>query len=171
MKRAVEVFESLNSRLGLLWAGVVLPLMLLTVIEVFSRYVLGKSRPWTNDLSIYLLVGMALLGGAYTHYLRGHVKVDILHSRFSPRARSIVDIVTSLMSLTFAAVLTWQGWVFAWRALTQGLTGYFGMEWPLFPLRFMVAAGGFLLCVQILCNIYHEVENLRVSRKEGKQGA
>ena len=54
----------------------------------------------------------------YTFVQGGHVRVDLIYSGISFRAKKVVDMVGSLIFMMPAAVLTWMyGWFFLWRHL------------------------------------------------------
>jgi TRAP-type C4-dicarboxylate transport system permease small subunit len=82
--------------------------MLLLVVVlwgVLSRYWPGITpSDWTEELGIYLLVWVSLLGSALTYRSRGHLGVDYFVARFDPDARRLTAIVIELCVLVFAAI-------------------------------------------------------------------
>ena len=79
---------------GLVLVGVVLS-------EVTCRYLLNNPTEWVYETSLYIFGAMFMIGGAYTLLHGGHVNVDIVHTRLSPRARAITDIVTFVFFFIF----------------------------------------------------------------------
>lgn len=70
---------------------------------VVSRYWPGIApSDWTEELGIYLLVWVSLLGSALTYRDRGHLGVDYLVSKFDPSARRWSAIAVELIVLVFA---------------------------------------------------------------------
>jgi TRAP-type mannitol/chloroaromatic compound transport system permease small subunit len=65
---------------------------------------------WTDEMAQFLLMGYFILGGAYALQLGSAVRMDLLYSRWSPRARAAVDAVTILTLLVYLGVLLWGGW-------------------------------------------------------------
>ncbi len=69
---------------------------------VFSRFVLASQSPWTEELAIYLLIWVSLLGASLAYAERGHLGVDALVSRLDPAARKIAEVVAELCVASFA---------------------------------------------------------------------
>ena len=60
--------------------------MTLTVIwQVFTRFVLRDPSSWTEELAIFLLIWIGLLGSAYALRRKAHLGVDVLTNRLSGR--------------------------------------------------------------------------------------
>jgi TRAP-type C4-dicarboxylate transport system permease small subunit len=68
---------------------------------VFSRYVLGAQSPWTEELAIYLLVWVSLLGASVTYGEKGHLGVDYFVGKFDPAAQKVAAIAVEVLVLIF----------------------------------------------------------------------
>jgi TRAP-type mannitol/chloroaromatic compound transport system permease small subunit len=64
---------------------------LLTVLVVILRYGFGVGAIAAQESVIYLHGALFMLGASCTLQAGGHVRVDVLYQRFSPRARAWVD--------------------------------------------------------------------------------
>ncbi|MEM0985183.1 MAG: TRAP transporter small permease subunit [Pseudomonadota bacterium] len=60
---------------------------------VVARYVFGLSFSWLSELVTYGFAGLFLLGAAAALRDDGHVRVDILRERFSPKGRAAIDLI------------------------------------------------------------------------------
>ena len=108
---------------GLEWLLVVLfALLTLDVLwGVFSRYVLGTQSRWTEELAIYLLVWVSLLGASVTYGEKGHLGVDYFVGKMDPSAQRVAAIVVELLVLFFAAfALVYGGWALVVDRLEAG---------------------------------------------------
>ena len=61
--------------------------------------------------------------GAYVLKHGGHVNVDILYGRFSPRIRAIIDLFTWLLFFYFCGLLLVKGWEMAWDSFVVAGNG------------------------------------------------
>lgn len=87
----------------------------------------GLTAGGLNDLQWHLFAVMVMLGGAYTLRENGHVCVDFLSSRFSPRTRQVVTLLGDLvLLLPFAVVMTWFSWEYMVAAWTSGEGSSYG---------------------------------------------
>lgn len=96
------------------WMTTVLNLVLILAVlllvldvcwGVFSRFVIGEQTKWTEELARFLLVWVALLGGAVAFGTKGHLGVDYFVGKFDPEARKLMSIISQLIVLFFAAAI------------------------------------------------------------------
>ena len=139
----------------------IIPLMLLTTGDILSRKFLSKTIPGTFEISEYILATFILLGAAYTQQVKGHVGVDFLTSRLSPRVRIVCEIFTTILSLFIIGIVIWYGWLEGIRERTVSDM----LRIPQYPFRILVAVGGFLLWLELLIDLSNSIGKLR--RREG----
>jgi TRAP-type C4-dicarboxylate transport system permease small subunit len=137
--------------------AMIIPLMLLTFADVTLRGFFNKPIPGTFELSQYILAVFILLGAAYTQQVKGHVGVDFITSRLSPRSRATCEIMTTLLSLFIIAIVIWQGWV---EGITEKTVSD-QLRIPQYPFRVLVAVGGFLLWLELLIDLFSAFGKLR----------
>lgn len=80
-------------------------LVLDVVWGVFTRYAMGAQAKWTEELARFLLVWVALLGGAVAFGTKGHLGVDFFVGKFHPDARKLMAIVGHVIVLFFAGAV------------------------------------------------------------------
>jgi TRAP-type C4-dicarboxylate transport system permease small subunit len=134
-----------------------IPLMLITTCDVLSRSFLNKPIPGTLELSEYMLAIIILLGAAYTQQVQGHVGVDFLTSKFSPRGRRICKIITDVASLFIITILAVYGCIEGVHetAVSDQL------RVPQWPFKLLVAVGGFMLWMEIFVDLLTSVTSLK----------
>lgn len=116
-----------------LWRNVVrllewvtVALFALLVVDVLwgvvSRYVPGiRPSDWTEELAVYLLVWVSLLGAPLTYREGGHLGVDYLVSKFDPDAQRAAAVAAELAVMIFSLVaLCWGGSLLVSEALASG---------------------------------------------------
>ncbi|EBA16431.1 hypothetical protein RSK20926_21939 [Roseobacter sp. SK209-2-6] len=128
MVRGLEFFANGIGRI-FAWAGLLMVIQQIIIVfmqRIFARpdmsfglgIALEKDISWfAEELKLYnaLVVCMCV---TYTFVQGGHVRVDLIYSGISFRAKRVVDMVGSLIFMMPAAVLTWMyGWYFLWRHL------------------------------------------------------
>lgn len=72
---------------------------------VFTRYIMGEQAKWTEELARFLLVWVALLGGAVAFGTKGHLGVDYFVNKFDPSIRKSMAIFSHLVVLFFAITI------------------------------------------------------------------
>ncbi|MEX0340008.1 MAG: TRAP transporter small permease subunit [Arenibacterium sp.] len=127
----VWVMEGFANTVGrfFAWAGLVMVLQQITIVfiqRIFARpdIVLGFGIPvgfdvswWAEMLKLYnaMIICMCV---SYTFVQGGHVRVDLVYSAISFRAKKIIDMLGCILFMMPAAVMVWMyGWYFLWRHL------------------------------------------------------
>lgn len=80
-------------------------IILIQLAAVLLRYVFGLSFSWLNDSVILSFATIFMLGAAATLRDDGHVRVDILRSRFSPRTRAAIEMFGALVFIAPIGIL------------------------------------------------------------------
>lgn len=103
-----------------LWIGV----LIVVLINVFSRYVLSQGSIALEELSWHLFGTATLLTLGYAVVRDDHVRVDVLHEKFSPRSRAIIELLCIvILALPVVALMievlvpyAWKAWVYDERS-------------------------------------------------------
>jgi len=72
-------------------------IILIQLTAVLLRYVFGLSFSWLNDSVIFSFAMIFMLGAAATLRDDGHVRVDIMRTRFGPRIRAGIELFGSMV--------------------------------------------------------------------------
>ena len=143
----------------------VMALVVVLFIEVTSRYVFDSPTTWALETSKMLLGAIGTLGWAYTYKMGGHVRVDVVYSRFSRRGQAIIDsVLTILFLFPLVGVLISSGIKWAIRAWQTG-EKMIESSWlpPAAPFRTLMVVGFLLFalqCVaQFMADIYSVIKN------------
>jgi len=150
MLSLVRMIERMTGGIGLIAALVVAPLVLATVYEVFSRYLFNAPTIWAYELAYMAMGTNFLLGAAFTLRERGHIRIDVAYSRFSPRLKALIDSLGYLLFfLPVAWWLSWGLWNYAYGALLSGETsGESAWNPVIWPFRLVFFLGFLMLALQ-----------------------
>ena len=70
--------------------------------QVFTRYVLNHPSSWTEELAIFLLIWVALLGAAVALGRGAHLGIDYFVNKLPPRTHVLVDVFIFLCVALFS---------------------------------------------------------------------
>lgn len=123
-------------------------LLLLDVLwGFFSRYVMGEQSRWTEELAIYLLIWIALLGAPVAYVERAHLGVDYLVAKMDPTARWLAELVVEVVVSGFAGfALLYGGFLLVSETLQTGqLSPALGIPIGYVYLATPLSGGAFLV--------------------------
>ena len=130
--------------------------VLIITYEVTARYVFDRPTNWAHE-SMTLIFGMQyILSGAFAHYSKSHVRVDVVYQAFSPRNKARMDALTSLLFFLYMGVMTYTGWFFYWDSQKMWELSFTDWGPPLYPVKFTVFLGSLLLLLQGVANFIRD---------------
>lgn len=141
-----------------LWAAVMggflfVVITLIVFYEIVARYVFNSPTTWSIDVCIYLVMWATFLGAAYTLKQGGHIMVDVVVVKFSPRNVRLVRLATYTLVLTFCLVLLWRGTLACIDAVRYNEVTLSAHRFPLWLPMSAIPAGSFLLILQSICKL------------------
>ena len=83
-------------------------MMFLTAMDVMLRYIFNRPISGALELTEFMMLIVVAFGLAYCAILKGHVKVELVLSRFSPRTQAVINSITYFISLGLFSLITWQ---------------------------------------------------------------
>lgn len=128
MVRGLEGLANATGRLCA-WAGLLMVIQQIVIVfvqRIFARpdMAFGVGIPlqfdiswFAEELKLYNALVVALCV-TYTFVQGAHVRVDLVYSAVSFRAKRMIDMFGSLVFMLPTAIITWMyGWYFLWRHL------------------------------------------------------
>lgn len=103
--RFADFIDAMTRVISQIASALLLGLVALIFFNVAGRYVLGNAPIWMQELEWYLLVPVALLGIVVLMLEKGHVRVDMLYDKMSPRLRHGVDFISMALGAVIAVLL------------------------------------------------------------------
>ncbi len=150
--------DALNSRVGRAVKWLVLLATLVSAGNALARFGLDLASNAWLELQWYLFALIFLLGAGHTHLHNGHVRVDVLYGRLTPRARAWIDLLGGLLFLLpLAGLLVWLGWATfqaSWSVAETSPDAGGLWRWP---IKLAIPVGFALLFLQGLSEIIKRV--------------
>ena len=141
LDRVVDIFAFL--------AGLLLAFILLSVcIEVIMRYFLNRPLQWVIELTEYALLYITFLGTAWLLKREGHITVDVILTRLSPRKQAFLGILSSAIGVLICVSLIWYGSEVAWDHFQRGVYDPTVLEFPKALVIVIIPVGSLVLLFQ-----------------------
>ncbi len=144
-----RAIDGLNERIGRGVTWLVLVATLVSAGNAIMRYGFNLSSNAWLEIQWYLFGLIFLLGAGYTLKHNGHVRIDVLYGRFSPRTQAWVDLLGGLLFLLpMSGLIAWLGWSFFTASLAVDETSPDAGGLLRWPIKFAVPLGFVLLFLQ-----------------------
>lgn len=150
LKAVLNIIDRCNEVIAKVFAWAMVLLVLTMSYEVVSRYVFGNPTLWSYDVSYFLGSMTLMLGMAYTLRIKGHVSIDIIYNRFSPRVQALLYVI-------FALVLFFPLWILMVKAMVPHMLfswanqekSWVGTWQPIiYPFKTWITVGTIMLLLQ-----------------------
>lgn len=144
------------------WVGKGTSMLLIVLVgiltyEVILRYAFNNPTRWAHESSTFLFGAIGMLSGAYVLLHKGHVNLDMLYARVSPRKQAILDLITAPLFFFIMALMIWAGGNVAlrsWKILEHSST-----VWgpPIYPFKTLIPVAAGLLILQGIVKLIHDL--------------
>ncbi len=135
-------------------AGIAIGILgIITFANVVVRYLTNFSFAFTEEISVFLMVLVALLAGSSVMAKNGHLKIMFVVDRFSPERRRtiglVANVLTAIMFLLlaiFGARMAWDEYRFEVTSPGLGVPTWIYTVWlPLLSLAIFGRAVGVMI--------------------------
>lgn len=147
-------------------AGAILAAVVFAVTwQVLARYIFGIGTPWTEELAMFLMIWLSLLGAAVAYRRKEHLGIDafvlLLPYRHQQFICAIVDILVTIFSVS---VMLTGGFLLVRNAfLTHQTSAAMGIRMGYVYLA--VPVSGFFLTINGIDFIRSSITNLGSTNK------
>lgn len=164
LKRIIQVLDNMALWIGRLTWWLIFPLMAVLAYEVVARKLFVSPTIWALDIS-YMLNGiLGMAGAVYALYRGGHIAIDFISNKWSPRTQAGLNIVFYVtcffpgisIFLWFAFRFAYESWLVRERAISSAWMA------PIYPLKMVMAVA---IAFLILQGISEFLKNLHVVLK------
>lgn len=134
-----------------------------------SKFLFGLYRDNSNtlrDLQLLMFAGMVMLGSSWTLKLNEHVRVDLLYTSVSDRARTWIDLVGTLLFLApFCIIMIYFSWGWFLESFLQNEMSQNAGGLPRWPLKFFLPFGFFLILLQGISELIKCIHSLATGQR------
>lgn len=147
---------------GILGALAVVLMMVAIVLDVVTRWITGASLPAMVEISETSLVISIFLGLSWAAVTGAHVSVSLLTDRLGEVAGRVTSLIAWVLCTVMAAWFTWGTGIRALSATERNEIRMGLVQWPIWPLRWVIAVGFLILTLVCIANVLRIVGNRRL---------
>src|SRR6185436_19690546 len=155
MQKLLLFVDKVSTWVGHAFSFLIVALTLQVSWEVFSRYALDDPHAWAFDVMAMFYGTLFMMAGAYTLWVNGHVRGDVLYGFFTPRTQAILDLTLYILFfIPGVFALAYAGYYYAadsWRINEHSNITAEGP--PIYPFKTVIPLAGGILLVQGIVEI------------------
>ena len=160
-KKIITNYDKFLDKLMYTACVLLITAMLLTCIEVLTRYVLHKPIGWSKEVCEFILVAIVSLGMAWLLREDGHVKVDVLLNWFNPWIRDMLGGVTSAIGALAVLTITYYGLLETVKLAEMGARETGVLRYPKAYWIAPLVLGCLLFFIQLVRRSYNHFKKIR----------
>jgi TRAP-type mannitol/chloroaromatic compound transport system permease small subunit len=175
MRKLLFAVDKLSTRIGHVFAWLIVCITALVTWEVLSRKFLDSPHAWAFDAQIMMYGTMFMMAGAYTLAKNGHVRGDVLYGFFPARLQAAIDLTLYVCFFVPGSVaMVYAGWIYARDSFAIREHSTITVDGPpIYPFKFFIPIAGAFILLQGLVEIVRSIYALKngewLSREEDVQ--
>jgi tripartite ATP-independent transporter DctM subunit len=119
-------------------------MVVVTFIDVFMRYIFSQPIKGVLEITEVMMICAVFLAVAHTQNEKGHISIDVITARLTPKAQVVMEFITNLLGVGIFSIATW-------RILAQ--TIFFIQEHRLHSQYIQIPSGPFAAVVFLGCTM------------------
>ena len=165
MKLVSKIVERLALVVLLIGGMGMLFSMFLGVADIVGTQVLLIPVPGPRELTESTMVLIVFGALAYAQIRRSNIRVELVYFQMPPRVRAVMDVITDLAAIAFYGLILQQAIGEAQYSLQINEATVGLIRFPLWPARFILAAGCALMILQLALHLIEDL--IRIKTGEG----
>lgn len=153
--------EKINSFIGKFAMYLVFVMTGILLFSSISRTLFNSPHIWAVEMSQFTMAAYYMLGGAFSMILGGHVRMDVIYGRWSPRKKAAVDVVTVFFLIFYLGVLLAGGISSTTYSLTYDQHNYSAWAPPVAPIKIIMVVGIVLMLLQSVATLFKDVAKIK----------
>jgi len=134
--KAINFLSRVASYLAVVTVGV---MMMLTVTDIFMRYVFARPITGSTEMIEFMMV-ILIVGIVPAAMENRHIRVDILIERLTPKGQAALDAMTLLAGLCLVAIMGWRAFMASLFMISNDVRSP-TLDIPIFPFYVIVSVG------------------------------
>lgn len=161
MKLVSKIVERLALVVLLIGGMGMLFSMFLGVADIVGTQVLLIPVPGPRELTESTMVLIVFGALAYAQIRRSHIRVELVYFQMPPRVRAVMDVITDLAAIAFYGLILQQAIGEAQYSLQINEATVGLIRFPLWPARFILAAGCALMILQLTLHLIEDLIRIK----------
>ena len=158
--RYVKIVDAINYRVGRFAMYLLFVLMGVLFFSSISKTFFTPSL-WTLEMAQFAMVAYYVLGGPYSIQMNANVRMDLFYADWTPKRKAWFDVITIFFLIFYLGVMLYGGWDSTSYSLKYGERSPTAWRPYLWPIKFIMLAGFFLMLLQAVSELFKDIARIR----------
>jgi TRAP-type mannitol/chloroaromatic compound transport system permease small subunit len=158
--RYVKIVDAINYRVGRFAMYLLFVLMGILLFSSISKTFFFPSL-WTLEMAQFAMVAYYVLGGPYSIQMNANVRMDLFYADWTPKRKAWFDVITIFFLIFYLGVMLYGGWDSTSYSLKYGERSPTAWRPYLWPIKFTMLAGFFLMLLQAVSELFKDIARIR----------
>src|SRR5699024_433200 len=149
-----KLIRGMARLLAVLSAVAIVVMVIAIAVDVFVRNATGASLPGMIDIAVNSMVTAVAFGLAWAGVNGEDVPVTLLTDRFNPTCARATNILILPLVALYTAWLSYANILNSVQATQAGEIRFGLVQWPMYPMRWILTLGFIPLLLVALANLY-----------------
>jgi TRAP-type mannitol/chloroaromatic compound transport system permease small subunit len=169
LNAVIKFIDTFIDAQGKILSFLIYPLLLIVLYEVVKRYVFNAPTVWGFEATAFVYGLHYMFGLSFMERHSGHVRVDILTSRFSKKTQAVIGLITYLLIFTPVYFFMTVGSIkFAYASTMMKELNSTSWAPPVWPFKILMAVAFLFL---LLMGIGSLLKQIRMIKEAGNESA
>lgn len=150
MKRLMDWIDLVIKKLII---GLFTFMTIITIIQVFCRYILGFSITWSGEVARYSLVWIAFAGGSLAYKENELIGVRFVLEKLPLQLRKIAIIINKLFIILFLVVVIIYGYLLVLNIMGQTSPA---ANIPMIAVYGIIPVGSILMLIHVILSFFYK---------------
>ncbi len=153
----VRFVDSLSTKVGKIAMYLVFLMMAILLFESVARLFFNRSQLWAVEMTQFVMAAYYTLGGAYVLLIGGHVRMDLMFHRWSPKNQALSDVITFAISILYMAMLWYGGYKGLVYAIKYKQVSYSSWHPSMIPVKIIIQFGLSFMFLQMISELMKSI--------------
>lgn len=114
-----NIMDDLAKYVEFIMVSLTIIMVALVTYQVFERYVLHYTPPWSEELAVYLMIWFGIIGIAAGVRRGSHMALNYFADKMPEKVQNALEYVKYVLILIYSAILTYEGIVMVELTMSQ----------------------------------------------------
>ncbi|MEA1911013.1 MAG: TRAP transporter small permease subunit [Spirochaetota bacterium] len=152
--------DKLSTGVGKFAMYLVFVMMGILLFETIARLFFNHSQLWAVEMTQFVMAVYYTLGGAYVLLIGGHVRMDLMFHRWSPKNQALSDVITFAIAIIYMGVLWYGGWKGLTYAIKYKQISMSSWRPSMIPVKLIIQFGLSFMFLQMISEFIKSVAKI-----------